>query len=86
MDDFFPYVDGVMCADGVPLDRIAAAVGTPVYVYSTAALTAAYRAYADAFAGLDAGICYASRPTATWRSSAPWAPSAPGRTWSRAAS
>ena len=59
MDDFFPYVDGVMCADGVPLDRIAAAVGTPVYVYSTAALTAAYRAYADAFAGLDAGICYA---------------------------
>lgn len=59
MTQFFPYVDGAMCADGVPLERIAEAVGTPVYVYSTAALTAAYTAYAQAFAGLDAGICYA---------------------------
>ncbi len=59
MNTFFPYADGVMCADGVSLERIAEAVGTPVYVYSTAALTAAYQAYATAFADLDAGICYA---------------------------
>ena len=59
MTPFFPYVDGAMCADGVPLERIAEAVGTPVYVYSTAALNAAYSAYAQAFAGLDARICYA---------------------------
>ena len=38
-------------AEDVPLARIAAAVGTPVYVYSTATLKRHYAALRDAFAG-----------------------------------
>jgi diaminopimelate decarboxylase len=55
----FPYRDGELFAEGVPLRRIAAEVGTPVYCYSSAALTANYRAFANAFAGQRATICYA---------------------------
>lgn len=57
----FEYRGGVLHAEGVPLPRIAAEVGTPVYVYSTATLTRHYRVFADAFAaaGLDATVCYA---------------------------
>jgi len=45
--------------EGVPLREIAARFGTPCYVYSRAALTAAYSAWRDALAGRDALICYA---------------------------
>ena len=38
---------GLLCAEGVPLPELAERYGTPLYVYSRAALTAAYRAYAD---------------------------------------
>ena len=55
----FAYRDGQFHAESVPLDEIARAVGTPVYVYSAAALRRAYRAYADAFAGQPVEICYA---------------------------
>lgn len=55
----FHYQDGVLHAEGVALSAIAAAVGTPTYVYTTEGLTAAWRAYADAFAGQDVTICYA---------------------------
>lgn len=60
----FDYRDGLLAADGVPLARIADAVGTPVYCYSTAALTASYRSFVDAFAAQPAlagraSICYA---------------------------
>ncbi len=55
----FAYRNGVLHAESVPLTRIAAAVGTPFYCYSTAALEAHYSAYAGAFAGQDAGVCYA---------------------------
>src|SRR6185369_13805171 len=36
--DHFQLVDGEMHCEGVPLAEIAAAVGTPVYVYSTATM------------------------------------------------
>lgn len=55
----FPYRDGELFAEGVPLRRIAAEVGTPVYCYSSAALTGNYGAFAAAFAGQRAMICYA---------------------------
>jgi diaminopimelate decarboxylase len=55
----FPDRDGAMHCEGVSLATIAAAVGTPFYCYSTAALTGRYRAYEAAMAGLDARICYA---------------------------
>jgi diaminopimelate decarboxylase len=56
---YFTYRDERLCAEGVPLDRIAETFGTPCYVYSRAALEAAYRAYDQALARRDHLICYA---------------------------
>ena len=52
--DHFSLIDGALHAEGVPLERIAAEVGTPVYVYSRAT----FERHADVFrAGLvDAGV------------------------------
>lgn len=50
---------GVLHVEDVPLAAIAERFGTPCYVYSRAALTAAYRGYEAAFAGREALICYA---------------------------
>jgi len=44
----FHYVNGVLCAEEVPLDALAEAVGTPFYCYSTATLTRHYRVFAAA--------------------------------------
>ena len=47
----FDRIDGALHAEGVPLEAIAGAIGTPAYVYSTATLTRHYtllRAAADA--------------------------------------
>jgi diaminopimelate decarboxylase len=55
----FAYRDETLCAEGVPLERVAATFGTPCYVYSRAALEAAYRAYDEALARRDHLICYA---------------------------
>jgi len=57
--DHFSYIDGALHAEGVALSRIAEAVGTPTYVYSTATLIHHYRTFADAFAGQDVTICFA---------------------------
>ena len=50
---------GVLHAEDVALAAIADAVGTPFYCYSTATLERHYRVFADAFAGVDAMVCYA---------------------------
>ncbi|MBX6321027.1 MAG: diaminopimelate decarboxylase [Rhodospirillaceae bacterium] len=55
----FSYRGGVLHVEDVPLARIAAAVGTPAYVYSSAALVDHYREFAEAFADLPATVCYA---------------------------
>ncbi|MEX2009736.1 MAG: diaminopimelate decarboxylase [Dongiaceae bacterium] len=60
----FAYRDGTLHAEGVQLARIAAEVGTPFYCYSSGALTAQYRAFAAAFAGRPATICYALKANA----------------------
>ncbi|KAF1857438.1 hypothetical protein Lal_00014291 [Lupinus albus] len=55
----FAYRNGVLHAESVSLEDVAREVGTPFYLYSTAALESHYNAYAGAFAGQDAGVCYA---------------------------
>ncbi len=55
----FVLRNGELCAEGVPLAEIAERFGTPCYVYSHAALTAAYQDYAGALTGRNALICYA---------------------------
>ena len=44
----FDYRDGVLHAEDVPIPEIAAVVGTPFYVYSTATLTRHFRVFRDA--------------------------------------
>ena len=55
----FSYRDGTLHAEDVPLADIAAEHGTPAYVYSRGALEAHWRAYDQAFEGVDHLICYA---------------------------
>ena len=45
---YFHYKHGVLHAEGVALDILAAKLGTPLYVYSRAALHAAYDSYRQA--------------------------------------
>jgi len=59
--DHFAYRDGVLHAEDVALPAVAAAVGTPVYVYSAATLTRHYRVFEAALAGLPHRICYAMK-------------------------
>jgi diaminopimelate decarboxylase len=55
----FQRQDGVLACDGVSLEAAATRFGTPLYVYSKAALVAAYEAYDRAFAPVPHRICYA---------------------------
>ncbi|MBM3356327.1 MAG: diaminopimelate decarboxylase [Betaproteobacteria bacterium] len=55
----FEYKNGELHAESASLRQIAERFGTPCYVYSRAALTAAYRAFDAAFAGHDHLVCYA---------------------------
>jgi len=56
---FFSRHDAELCVESVPLARIAEEFGTPCYVYSHGALTAAYQSFDAAFAERDHLICYA---------------------------
>jgi len=55
----FERDSGRLACDGAPLDELAERYGTPLYVYSAAALLDSYRAYDEAFAGVPHRICYA---------------------------
>jgi diaminopimelate decarboxylase len=57
--DHFQYKNGVLHAEGVAVADIAREVGTPVYIYSTATFERHFRVFSEAFAGLDALVCYA---------------------------
>ncbi len=54
----FEYRNGVLYAEDVSLERLAAEVGTPFYCYSTATLERHYNVFADAFSDVRAKICY----------------------------
>jgi diaminopimelate decarboxylase len=55
----FSYRNGVLFAEDVALDVIARDVGTPFYCYSTATIERHYGVFTEAFASLDALVCYA---------------------------
>jgi diaminopimelate decarboxylase len=56
--DHFTYREGRLHAEGVPIERIAEAVGTPFYVYSTATLERHYQVFDEALADTDHLIAY----------------------------
>ncbi len=57
--DHFLYRDGHLHAERVPVSDIAAAVGTPFYVYSTATLTRHYQLFTEALSPLPHMVCFA---------------------------
>lgn len=59
--DFFPRFDGIMHAEHVPLMQLANQYGTPLYVYSKAALLQALQAYQQGLGKRNAMICYAMK-------------------------
>ncbi|MDZ7842103.1 MAG: diaminopimelate decarboxylase [Gammaproteobacteria bacterium] len=61
----FAYRDGELCAEQVPLSRVAESVGTPCYVYSRRCIDTNWRAYDDAFGGHPHRICYSVKANGT---------------------
>ncbi|MDT8405007.1 diaminopimelate decarboxylase [Sulfuriflexus sp.] len=59
MTDFFAYANGVLHAESVALEQIAAQHGTPTYVYSRAAIETQWRAFDRAFDDREHLLCYA---------------------------
>ena len=59
--DHFLYRDGSLYAEDVALTQIAAQVGTPFYVYSTATLQRHFRLFDEALDGLPHLVCYAMK-------------------------
>jgi diaminopimelate decarboxylase len=59
--DHFVYQDGVLCAEDVSVAEIAAQVGTPFYLYSSATLLRHYRLFDEALAGMDHLVCFAMK-------------------------
>ena len=64
MSNVFSYRGGTLCAEQLPLERIAAEVGTPFYCYSKARIEENYRTFAGSFTGLDTQIFYAVKANA----------------------
>src|SRR6201992_3892833 len=57
----FAYRNGALHAEGVDLNAVAQAVGTPFYCYSSATIERHYKVFAGAFADVDALVCYAMK-------------------------
>lgn len=59
--DHFLYRDGALFAEDVPIAEVAATVGTPFYVYSTATLLRHFRLFDEALDGMPHLVCYAMK-------------------------
>lgn len=55
----FHSMNGILHAEDVDLERLAAEVGTPFYCYSSATLERHYRVFTEAMRGMDSLVCYA---------------------------
>jgi len=53
--------NGVLVCDGVPLEALAREHGTPLYVYSGAAIDESFRRFDHAFASVPHLVCYAAK-------------------------
>ncbi|NDU99513.1 diaminopimelate decarboxylase [Pseudoroseicyclus tamaricis] len=59
--DHFLYRAGALHAEDVPVAEIAAAVGTPVYIYSAATLERHFRLFDEALGDLPHLVCFAAK-------------------------
>ena len=62
--DHFEYRNGMLFCERVAVADVAAAVGTPVYIYSAATLLHHYNAIAEAFGELNPTICFSIKSLA----------------------
>src|SRR3546814_17904297 len=70
--DHFEYKNGAMHVEQVPMSAIAQAVGTPVYVYSTATLARTVRVFQEALQPLpDPLVAFAVKANPTAAALAP---------------
>ena len=59
--DHFLYRDGELFAEDVSVAEIAAEVGTPFYLYSTATLERHFKLFDEALEGVEHLVCYAMK-------------------------
>ena len=57
----FGYMNGVLHTEDVPLPLLVESVGTPFYCYSAATIRRHFTVFSEAFADLDALVCYAMK-------------------------
>ncbi len=57
----FKYRDRLLYCEDVPVQEIAAKIGTPFYLYSHATLTRHFQAFNEAFGGVQKLICYSAK-------------------------
>jgi diaminopimelate decarboxylase len=66
MTSAFAYQNGILHVENVALEKIAAEVGTPFYVYSTAQLKKNFAEFATPFAKYNSNIYYAVKANPNW--------------------
>ncbi len=57
----FHYRDNELYCEDVPIQKIAAEVGTPLYLYSHATLKRHFIIFNEAFEGIDRLVCYSAK-------------------------
>ena len=57
----FIYRDDELYCEDVPVQKIAAEIGTPFYLYSHATLTRHFKAFNEAFEGIDRLVCFSAK-------------------------
>jgi diaminopimelate decarboxylase len=57
----FNYRENTLLCEDVPIEEIAAKVGTPFYLYSHATLKRHFQVFSEAFSGIDNLICYSAK-------------------------
>jgi diaminopimelate decarboxylase len=57
----FTYRENELYCEDVPVQKIAAEIGTPFYLYSHATLTRHLKAFNEAFEGIDRLICFSAK-------------------------
>src|SRR4030043_61094 len=57
----FEYKDHQLCCEGLPIQQIAAKVGTPFYLYSYSTLVRHFGVFDQAFKGIPHLVCYSAK-------------------------
>ena len=57
----FTYRGNELYCEDVSVQKIAAEIGTPFYLYSHATLTRHFKAFNEAFEGIDRLVCFSAK-------------------------